>query len=128
MPCESLFFCNFAKTNTNPLIKKHADESHHPHAQDCTLALTLIGSLIAQVNAVVLDRTVIIISHSISQIIDSDMIYALRDGRVEQFGNPDELYQKDGVYKDIVDASARSLNIDKLAHTLDRNGDGQLFD
>lgn len=93
-----------------------------------TLALTLIGSLIAQVNAVVLDRTVIIISHSISQIIDSDMIYALRDGCVEQFGNPDELYQKGGVYKDIVDASARSLNIDKLAHTLDRNGDGQLFD
>lgn len=93
-----------------------------------TLALTLIGSLIAQVNAVVFDRTVIIISHSISQIIDSDMIYALRDGRVEQFGNPDELYQKGGVYKDIVDASARSLNIDKLAHTLDRNGNGQLFD
>ena len=56
------------------------------------------------------------------------MIYALRDGRVEQSGNPDELYQKGGVYKDIVDASARSLNIDKLAHTLDRNGDGQLFD
>jgi hypothetical protein len=27
-----------------------------------------------------------------------------------------------------VDASARSLNIDKLAHTLDRNGDGKLFD
>ena len=89
-----------------------------------TLALTLIGSLIAQVNAVVLGRTVIIIS----QIIESDMIYALRDGRVEQFGNPDELYQKGGVYKDIVDASARNLNIDKLAHTLDRNGDGQLFD
>lgn len=61
-------------------------------------------------------RTVILISHSISQIIDSDLIYALRDGRVEQSGNPDELYHKGGIYKEIVDASARSLNVDKLAH------------
>jgi ABC-type multidrug transport system fused ATPase/permease subunit len=48
------------------------------------------------------------------------MVYALQDGRVQQSGNPDELYQKGGVYKDIVDASARSLNIDKLAHTLNQ--------
>ena len=80
-----------------------------------TLILTLIGSLIAQVNAVVLDRTVVIISHSISQIIDSDIIYALKNGRVEQSGNPDEVYRQGGIYEDIVDASARSLNIDKLA-------------
>ncbi len=72
----------------------------------------------ASIDAIKRDRTVIIISHSISQIIDSDMVYALKDGRVEQSGSPDELYQKGGVYKDIVDASARSLNIDKLAHTL----------
>ena len=77
----------------------------------------------ASIDAIKRDRTVIIISHSISQIIDSDMVYALKDGRVEQSGNPDELYQKGGVYKDIVDASARSLNIDKLAQTLDHNTD-----
>lgn len=82
----------------------------------------------ASLDAIKRDRTVIIISHSISQIIDSDVVYALKDGRVEQTGNPDELYRKGGVYKDIVDASARSLNIDKLAHTLDANGDGKLFD
>jgi len=74
----------------------------------------------ASIDAIKRDRTVIIISHSISQIIDSDMVYALQDGRVQQSGNPDELYQKGGVYKDIVDASARSLNIDKLAHTLNQ--------
>jgi len=72
----------------------------------------------ASIDAIKRDRTVIIISHSISQIIDSDMIYALQDGRVEQSGEPDALYQKGGVYKDIVDASARSLNIDKLAETI----------
>ena len=81
----------------------------------------------ASIDAIKKDRTVIIISHSISQLIDSDVIYALKEGRVEQSGHPDELYQRGGVYKDIVDASARSLNIDKLAQTLDVNGDGTLF-
>lgn len=82
----------------------------------------------ASIDAIKKDRTVIIISHSISQIIDSDVIYALKEGRVEQSGDPDSLYRQGGIYKDIVDASARSLNIDKLAQTLDANGDGNLFD
>lgn len=81
----------------------------------------------ASIDAIKRDRTVIIISHSISQIIDSDVIYAMKEGRVEQSGNPDALYREGGVYKDIVDASARSLNIDKLAQTLDTDGDGVMF-
>ena len=72
-------------------------------------------------DAIKKDRTVIIISHSISQIIDADMIYALQTGRVEESGNPDEIYKKGGIYKDIIDASARSLNIEKIARTV---GDG----
>lgn len=72
-------------------------------------------------------RTVIMISHNISQIIDSDFVYTQKNGRVEQSGEPDEVYKKGGVYKDIVDASARSLNIEKLAKTLDPDGDGILF-
>lgn len=82
----------------------------------------------ASLDAIKQGRTVVIISHSISQIIDSDVIYALRDGRIEQSGNPEALYAKGGIYKDIVDASARSLNIEKLSRTLDPNGDGKLFD
>lgn len=70
------------------------------------------------IDAIKQGRTVIIISHSISQIIDSDMIYALQDGHVMQSGNPDEVYHQGGVYKDIFDASARSLNIEKIANTL----------
>lgn len=69
-------------------------------------------------DAIKKDRTVIIISHSISQIIDSDEIYALRKGCVEQHGNPDEIYKQGGVYKEILDASARSLNIEKIAQTI----------
>ena len=70
-------------------------------------------------DAIKKDRTVIIISHSISQIIDADLIYALQNGRVEESGNPDEIYKKGGIYKDIIDASARSLNIEKIARTID---------
>ncbi|MBQ4442946.1 MAG: ABC transporter ATP-binding protein [Bacteroidales bacterium] len=70
------------------------------------------------IDAIKQNRTVIIISHSISQIIDADYIYALKDGRVEEDGNPDEIYKKGGIYKDIIDASARSLNIEKIARTI----------
>ena len=69
-------------------------------------------------DAIKKDRTVIIISHSISQIIDADMIYALQTGRVEESGDPDEIYKKGGIYKEIIDASARSLNIEKIARTV----------
>ena len=71
------------------------------------------------IDAIKKDRTVIIISHSISQIIDADYIYALQQGRVEEDGDPDTIYKKGGIYKDIIDASARSLNIEKIARTID---------
>ena len=77
------------------------------------------------IDAIKKDRTVIIISHSISQIIDSEMVYALKEGHLEQSGDPDELYRKGGVYKDIVDASARSLNIEKLAQTISQGETGE---
>ena len=69
-------------------------------------------------DAIKKDRTVIIISHSISQIIDSEMVYALKTGHVEESGDPDTIYKKGGVYKEIIDASARSLNIEKIARTI----------
>ena len=70
-------------------------------------------------DAIKKDRTVIIISHSISQIIDSEMVYALKTGHVEESGDPDEIYKKGGIYKEIIDASARSLNIEKIARTIE---------
>ena len=77
----------------------------------------------SSIDAIKRDRTVIIISHNISQIIDSEMTYALRNGRVEQSGNTEEVYRRGGIYKDIIDASARSLNIGKIADLLD---DGEI--
>jgi ABC-type multidrug transport system fused ATPase/permease subunit len=65
------------------------------------------------------DRTVVVISHSISQIIDADIIYVLKEGRVVEHGTHEELYENHGTYREIFDASARSLNLDKISKTLD---------
>ena len=51
----------------------------------------------ASIDAIKKGRTVIIISHNIGQII--------------------EVYKQGGLYKDIFDASARSMNADKIAAT-----------
>jgi hypothetical protein len=47
------------------------------------------------------------------------MIYAMKEGKVDQSGPSLELYHQGGTYKNLVDATARSLNIDKLAYTID---------
>src|SRR5690606_33959003 len=70
-------------------------------------------------DAIKKNRTVIIISHSISQISESDMIYAMEDGKVMESGPHEEIYDQHGVYKNIFDAMARSLNIEKIARTFD---------
>jgi len=62
-------------------------------------------------------RTVIIISHSLSQILDSDKIYVMKKGRVIESGTHDELIDLNGTYREIFDASARSLNLDKLMNS-----------
>ncbi|ENW08533.1 ABC transporter ATP-binding protein [Acinetobacter beijerinckii] len=68
-------------------------------------------------------RTVIIISHSLSQIIDADYTYVMQDGEIVEHGEHHQLYQQQGVYKDIFDAMAKSLNIDKIAKTFDNEGE-----
>ncbi|AWG25098.1 ABC transporter ATP-binding protein [Flavobacterium kingsejongi] len=70
-------------------------------------------------DAIKKDRTVIIISHSISQIIDADHIYAMKEGHIVEHGTHEDIYRQKGTYKDIFDASARSLNIEKIARTMD---------
>ncbi|MCZ2085026.1 MULTISPECIES: ABC transporter ATP-binding protein [unclassified Kaistella] len=66
-------------------------------------------------------RTVVIISHSLSQILDSDCIYVMEKGRVVESGTHDELINLNGSYRDIFDASARSLNLDKLMSSFKEN-------
>ena len=59
-------------------------------------------------------RTVVIISHSLSQILDSDTIYVMKKGQVVESGTHEELVSINGTYKEIFDASARSLNLNRL--------------
>ncbi len=70
-------------------------------------------------DAIKKDRTVIIISHSISQIIDADRIYVMEKGCVVESGSHQEIYANESVYRNIFDAMARSLNIEKIAKTFD---------
>lgn len=64
-------------------------------------------------------RTVIMISHSLSQIIDADYTYVMKEGRIVEHGEHHELYHQDGAYKEMFDAMAKSLNIDKIAKTFE---------
>ena len=68
-------------------------------------------------------RTVIIISHSLSQIIDADYTYVMKEGAIAEHGEHNALYHQDGIYKQIFDAMAKSLNIDKIAKTFEDDGD-----
>ena len=69
-------------------------------------------------DAIKKDRTVVMISHSISQFIDSEMIYVMKEGRVVEHGAHEEVYHQNGAYKEIFDAAARSLNVGKMIDTM----------
>jgi len=71
-------------------------------------------------DAIKKDRTVIIISHSISQFIDSEMIYVLKQGHILEHGTHEEVYKQNGAYKEIFEAAARSLNVERISGTLER--------
>ena len=73
----------------------------------------------ASIDAIKQGRTVIIISHNIGQIVDADIIYVLDQGRVIESGKPDDVYRQGGRYKEIFDASARSMNADKIVEVLE---------
>ena len=69
-------------------------------------------------DAIKQNRTVVIISHSISQIIDSDHIYVMKDGHVVESGTHEEIYAMNGTYREIFDAMARSMNIEKISNLI----------
>ena len=71
-------------------------------------------------DAIKRDRTVVVISHSISQIIDADCIYVMKEGRIVEAGRHEDIYKMGGTYKDIFDAMARSLNIGKIVQSMEQ--------
>ncbi|WP_158210816.1 ABC transporter ATP-binding protein [Myroides phaeus] len=67
------------------------------------------------------NRTVIIVSHSISQIIDANNIIVMEKGQVVESGTHEVLYDNKQTYYDIFSAMANSLNLDKISHTLNQD-------
>jgi ABC-type multidrug transport system fused ATPase/permease subunit len=70
------------------------------------------------IDAIKRNRTVLIISHNISQIMDADHIYVMRDGEIVGEGTHESLYADGGLYREIIDSNARTLNIGRLAATV----------
>lgn len=68
------------------------------------------------IDAIKKNRTVVVISHSISQIIDADCIQVMENGHIVEAGTHEEVYALGGTYRHIFDAMARNLNIDRIAH------------
>ncbi|MDM1354071.1 ABC transporter ATP-binding protein [Myroides marinus] len=64
------------------------------------------------------NRTVIIVSHSISQIIDAHDIVVMEKGKVVENGKHEELYENKSTYYEIFSAMANSLNLEKISQTL----------
>jgi ABC-type multidrug transport system fused ATPase/permease subunit len=70
------------------------------------------------IEAIKKNRTVLIISHNISQIMDADQIYVMQEGEIVGSGTHESLYATGGLYRDIIDSNARTLNIGRLAATV----------
>ncbi|NGF56921.1 ABC transporter ATP-binding protein [Parapedobacter sp. SGR-10] len=69
-------------------------------------------------DAIKVGRTVVIVSHSISQIIDASHIIVMERGRVVEDGTHEELYENKGTYHRIFSAMANSLNIQKITESM----------
>jgi len=63
-------------------------------------------------------RTVIIISHSISQIIDAENVIVMEKGKIIEEGTHEALYDNESTYYEIFNAMANSLNLDKISDTI----------
>ncbi len=59
-------------------------------------------------------RTVIIVSHRVSSVMDADLILVLDDGRIAERGTHDELLRHDGLYADLYRKQLLEAEIEAL--------------
>ena len=60
------------------------------------------------ISQLIKDKTVLIIAHRMRTVAGADKIVVLKDGRVEQQGNPSELMAQGGLYRHMVDLQQKS--------------------
>lgn len=72
---------------------------------EATSALDVESEKIVQdaINNSLKDKTAIIVAHRLSTIIDCDVIFALKDGQVAEYGSHKELLERNGIYKALYD-------------------------
>ena len=58
------------------------------------------------INAARADRTVILVAHRLSTLLDTDRIFVFDDGRVVETGTYDELVRRGGVFAELVRSAA----------------------
>jgi len=67
-----------------------------------------------RIKSVLEGRTALIISHRLSSVKDADLIIYLRDGRIAERGNHDELLKQDGYYTDLYRTQLMAEELEKL--------------
>ena len=67
-------------------------------------------------------RTTIIIAHRLSTIQKADMILGIKDGKVKEFGNHNDLMRKKGLYYDLVTSQVRKVLKAECINILSING------
>ena len=50
------------------------------------------------------NKTVLLISHRLANVVESDQIYFLKNGEIQEHGKHEELMQKDGEYRHLYES------------------------
>ena len=58
-------------------------------------------------------KTVLLISHRLANVVNSDQIYFMKDGKITEKGKHEELMQKKGAYRQLYDSQMALENYGK---------------
>lgn len=75
--------------------------------------------IMKEVKALKGKKTVILISHRLANVVDSDMVYVMQDGKVAEFGSHAELLEKGALYSDLWNAQQ---NLENFGNEEVKNG------